>query len=187
MYKWNDIKGKIESIEIIYSMSTIDQKTIWDLVKDAKKESVFVEIGIAHGRTAALLTYIADHQGCEYYGIDNFSLGSNANEVRTSLDMRGLKNYSIIEAKSQDVGWHKPIDVLIIDGAHDEPSVKADYEKWLPFVKKGGLVFVDDWGDEVGAHKGITIWGKEYMKDWKVISKAGSIVGSRMEVRRKPR
>ena len=38
----------------------------------------------------------------------------------------------------------KEIDILLIDGDHSYEGVKADYERYVPFVKKGGLILIHD-------------------------------------------
>jgi predicted O-methyltransferase YrrM len=38
----------------------------------------------------------------------------------------------------------KKIDLLFIDGDHTYEGVKADFEKYLPLVKKGGLIAFHD-------------------------------------------
>lgn len=56
-----------------------------------------------------------------------------------------LKRYwKFIQGMSEEIEWDKEIDVLFIDGAHDYKSVKNDFEKYEPFVKKGGLILMHD-------------------------------------------
>lgn len=40
-----------------------------------------------------------------------------------------------------------PIDLLYVDGAHDDLSVWTDLKKWEPLVRHGGLVCGDDYGE----------------------------------------
>jgi cephalosporin hydroxylase len=39
-----------------------------------------------------------------------------------------------------------PHDVMIIDGDHSLPGVKADFVNYLPCVKRGGYIIFDDYG-----------------------------------------
>ena len=54
---------------------------------------------------------------------------------------------SLIRAKSEDYHTNiekESIDVLHIDGNHDEEYVTKDILFYLPLVKKGGYIIMDD-------------------------------------------
>ena len=36
--------------------------------------------------------------------------------------------------------WSRPIELLFIDGAHDEPSVEQDFSLFFPYIVNGGWV-----------------------------------------------
>jgi len=57
------------------------------------------------------------------------------------------------------VEWDKKIDILFIDGDHSYNGVKADYQRYEPFVKDGGLILMHD----------ITYWRFGVKKLWKEI------------------
>lgn len=40
-----------------------------------------------------------------------------------------------------------PIDLLYVDGAHDELAVLTDLRKWDPLVKHGGIICGDDYSE----------------------------------------
>lgn len=50
------------------------------------------------------------------------------------------------QEKSRDIarGWKEPVDILFIDGDHEYPSVKDDFDSFYPFVRDGGLVVFHD-------------------------------------------
>jgi len=56
------------------------------------------------------------------------------------------ENWVFLHGDSKDIEWdqNRLIDILFIDGDHHYPMVKADYEKYEPFVKKGGLILLHD-------------------------------------------
>ena len=55
--------------------------------------------------------------------------------VHSNIEVR--ESTSLAEAEKFDDG---SIDMVYIDGRHDEASVRADIKAWLPKVKKGGWV-----------------------------------------------
>jgi FkbM family methyltransferase len=62
-------------------------------------------------------------------------------------------NITLIKALSTDdkaieMAGKSVYDVLIIDGDHTLNGVTDDYSNYLPFVRKGGFIFFDDYGAE---------------------------------------
>ncbi|NDE63310.1 MAG: class I SAM-dependent methyltransferase [Chlamydiae bacterium] len=57
----------------------------------------------------------------------------------------------VIRASSKDAKIIEEIDFLHIDGNHSEASSLSDVKKWVPHVKKGGLIILDDldYGEEL--------------------------------------
>lgn len=43
-----------------------------------------------------------------------------------------------------EVEWDKEIDIFFLDGDHSYEVAKADYFKYEPFVKEGGLIMMHD-------------------------------------------
>ena len=63
------------------------------------------------------------------------------------MQIRGLgKKVLAIKGYSQDVvkTFDRPIDFLFIDGNHDYPFVKQDFELWAPRLAPGGLLLFHD-------------------------------------------
>ncbi len=52
--------------------------------------------------------------------------------------------WTFILGDSKTVEWNKEIDILLIDGDHSYEGVSADYKKFEPFVKDGGLILLHD-------------------------------------------
>jgi predicted O-methyltransferase YrrM len=57
----------------------------------------------------------------------------------------------LIPATTREVAqsWTDPIDYLYIDADHAYESVAADLRAWAPFVKPGGLILGDDYGNDL--------------------------------------
>lgn len=103
-----------------------------------------VELGVCNGRTAAALAWTTKFTKAIYTGIDNFKLGSSQSEVVelfVRYDLPGL----IIKANTSMVYWDNPISLLFVDAGHDEASIKADCEKWVPYVRPGGVAAFHDY------------------------------------------
>jgi len=52
--------------------------------------------------------------------------------------------YEKLEGHSQAVPWSWDIDLLFIDGDHTEAGAYADIERFAPWVRSGGFVYVHD-------------------------------------------
>lgn len=53
----------------------------------------------------------------------------------------------VIPARSQDLIWSHPIDVLMVDGEHSYAACSADLESFGRYIRKGGILFLDDYID----------------------------------------
>jgi predicted O-methyltransferase YrrM len=58
-------------------------------------------------------------------------------------------NIRLIPATTAEAAawWTEPIDYLYIDADHSYDGVVADLYSWVPFVKPGGLLLGDDYGN----------------------------------------
>lgn len=110
-----------------------------------KKELVILEIGVKEGcSTSAFLKGLAlrkkqgDWGSGTLYSID---IKDCSGSIRESKE-----NWVFILGDSKTTAWDRKIDVLFIDGDHTYEGVKADYNKYFPFVDKGGIIFMHDVG-----------------------------------------
>lgn len=167
--KFADVKPLIDTINDHYSMIEAQHKILFDYAMKVPKGGLILEIGVCNGKTAAMFGLIAKERNLSYIGIDDFSLESSKAEVDAHFERLGAKG-SIIESRTQDIDWHTPIDLLFIDGGHDEANVSVDCEKFVPFVKVGGVVIFDDWAlDEtkVDPHWAVGHYGTIATQGWK--------------------
>lgn len=187
---WNEVKTEMEKIDVIYSMDEHSEEAIFNAVSELK-EGVYLEIGTAYGRTLFLAGNAAKGRDIKCYGIDNLSLlGGAAGEAKLRESFNGLDNVELIISNSDVAPWDKEVDILVIDGCHIASEVKKDYEKYIPFLKSGGLLFIDDWCDTgidtdinpKNAHWGIAYYGKQMTEGWEEFV----IEGSRAKCFKKP-
>lgn len=204
---WDECLVLARTIDDHYAMSESEQKAIFDCVHETVPEGgVIVELGVCNGKTSALLMFATRNVKAKYHGVDNFSLEGNPALVKDRLEKIGLypafagnttlrfiappnpkSQYVIHVGNTQDIPWSEPIDFLIIDAGHDEANIKPDIEKWLPFVKSGGIVVFHDW-DEVfdrnKCHWAIRYYGDMHTGTWEDIP--SSTTGMGLKMRRKP-
>jgi MMP 1-O-methyltransferase len=67
-------------------------------------------------------------------------------DVEKCLWSKKLTNFKLYEGYSNDAykNWKRNIDMLWIDGDHNYRQVKRDFLQWSKFLKKGGIVAIDD-------------------------------------------
>lgn len=165
--EWNRAKYLSEIPNQHYSLSREKRNLLFWCAAAAPKEPTFVEIGVCHGGTAMMLAYVARMLDGRYIGIDNWSLEGSFAEVRAHLDQADLlePRIELIQGDSTTLnpqtvlrreammkavtGPHTltsdGIDLLLIDGGHQEGVVDRDCANWIPHVKPGGLVCFDDY------------------------------------------
>ena len=130
---------------------------------------VCVEIGVWRGRSLTPIMVATKHIGGECYGIDpwnkddamEFEAPTNIQNTVTNIiagaDFEGAyqdvlkltRNYpkcKIIRKTAEDAVDDIPdsIDMLHIDGNHDSGLVTIDIKLYVPRVRSGGMVIMDD-------------------------------------------
>jgi predicted O-methyltransferase YrrM len=158
--------SKISNLE---GWCTLDKsKKLYDLIKKTNPKNV-VEIGVFGGKSLLSQAFaLKDNNNGIIHGIDSWKYNdcidgmtdSDAINWWKTLDYEkiyngcvnaiisnGLENYVNLhrmtsEEYSNIINYE--IDILHIDGNHEEESSCKDVELYLPRVKKGGYVWFDD-------------------------------------------
>lgn len=136
-------------------------KYLFDLVLNIKPELI-TEIGIYRGRSLASFSAASLIHKCDVVGIDPYNFDCLINETYTNKeDLEYSKNLFITEfhrlglpfilidkpseiAINNDIFFNKKIDILHIDGSHNEHHVCLDIKLWLPKLKVNGILIFDD-------------------------------------------
>lgn len=134
------------------------------IVDEMPADFSFMEIGVFRGAILSLYKLLADMQGKKVtrYGVTPLD-GSDGHwdsdykkDIETIHDQFNLtKDYKILHGLSTDTEIIKeaqavaPLDILYIDGGHTYDVVKSDLEHYLPLVKSGGYLIVDDCANEM--------------------------------------
>lgn len=135
-----------------------------------KKPEIVVEIGVFGGKSLIPMAYaLKENRKGIIYGIDPWTnmasiegMDGGNKEYWGRIDhdavlfglMQKIKQFhlndqvSLIRATSEDAPLISDIDILHIDGNHSEKTSMFDALKWVPLVKKGGIIIFDDitWG-----------------------------------------
>lgn len=132
---------------------------MWKLLIDEMPKSfTFLEIGVLKGQTLSLIELLAKQQNkkVKRYGVTPLSTEGGVWESDYKKDIEfihdkfGLeKNYTILNGLSEDPEIIKKasklkLDILYIDGGHEERHITNDIDNYAPLIKVGGYMVIDD-------------------------------------------
>ena len=131
---------------------------------------VVVEVGVFGGKSLVPMAFALKALGSGVaYGIDPWSAGASAEgmdgankdwwgsldhaailaKLEGKITLFGLNDYvQLVQATSEDAAEIPNIDILHIDGNHSNDASYYDALKWVPLVRRGGMIIFDDitWG-----------------------------------------
>lgn len=149
--------------------SDFKASTLMDLVWFMQPK-VVVEIGVFGGKSLVPMGFALKQLGDGMaYGIDPWSAAASAEgmdgvnkewwvsldhgailkKLQTKITEFQLDNYiTLVQATSADAPAISNIDILHIDGNHSNDASYFDAIKWVPLVRRGGIIIFDDitWG-----------------------------------------
>lgn len=149
------IEGWFEEDEADLLMALVAQA-----LRRSERPPVLVEVGSYCGRSTVVIASVAKgiRPDASIYAIDPHdgivgAAGARLDHVAPSIqkferNMREADVTSIVHpivARSTDVTWQEPIDLLLIDGLHDYASVSQDFHHFARFVVDGGYVLFHDY------------------------------------------
>lgn len=133
------------------------------LATELPDKSVIVEIGSFMGRSTKYLAtnfFNAEKLDVKIHSVDTFKGSSEHATLKTKGDFSSefkenlkffLNREMVIQHKGRsddkailDYFEDGSVDALMIDGAHELEAVEEDIINWYPKVKKGGVIFGDD-------------------------------------------
>jgi len=106
-------------------------QTLYDY---ALKAQIILELGVREGESTKAFLEACKTTGGKVISIDI----QDCHTVSEDL------NWQFIQSDDLDIGWDKDIDLLFIDTSHDYGQTLAELEKFIPFVKRGGVILMHD-------------------------------------------
>lgn len=152
-----EIQAVLDKVGLSDWLNEWDIRNIYEEVSKLK-EGIYLEIGVAHGASLAVAS-LAAGDNVKVYGIDILDWQDREEKIRKFLEHFGKQpKHEFIEGESQLLAryWKNgEIDVLYIDGDHTYEGVLRDLASWLLWVKKDGVVMLDDYNDITGVRKAV--------------------------------
>jgi cephalosporin hydroxylase len=129
-----------------------------EIVKKMPDEFTFMEIGVFRGQILALVSLLAERHGKKVRRIGITPLDTSDGHWESDYeadiirlhDVFNIKDdYELIRLDSTNpnaikLASNNPPDVLYIDGGHTYEVVKSDLTHYLPILKVGGTLVIDD-------------------------------------------
>jgi len=129
-----------------------------DIVAKIPDEFTFMEIGVFRGQILALVSKLAERHGKKVRRIGITPLDTSDGHWESDYeadiirlhDVFNIKDdYELIRLDSTNpnaikLASQNPPDVLYIDGGHTYEVVKSDLTHYLPILKVGGTLVIDD-------------------------------------------
>lgn len=160
----------------------------WPILGRLPANAHMAEIGVSSGRLAQML--LAERPDLVWSGVDPYETlmpdgayiaTGDPHAKATAADMAGLRAMAcerlepyqdraeLIIMPSPDAAssfLDNELDLVFLDGRHDEAGVSADLLAWWPKVKPGGWLGGDDWdapkGCVFGVAQAVQAFGRLY-------------------------
>lgn len=140
------------------------------------KPQFVVETGLGAGHSACVILYAQRSIGIE----PRLLTVDNCQYEETRVAAEQLKaifpGFVFVEGDSRQVlslavnGYLReneglPLDLCLIDGGHDEPTVKSDLKVLLSYLALGGYLWLDDFEKTV-PNSGVNMAGRAFARKW---------------------
>jgi predicted O-methyltransferase YrrM len=122
-------------------------EALYELARRCTGRGVIVEIGSWKGKSTICLG-VGSRAGnsVRIFAIDphaDYRFGDfKANVERAGIADLVTPIASLSQPAADD--FHEPIELLFVDGSHEEALVREDFDKWVPKVVEGGWVAFHD-------------------------------------------
>jgi len=127
---------------------------LYSLAKNISPLRTILEIGVNNGTsTSCFLLGLKDgNRKARLYSMDKKDVREKVGKFIGRDNFNKLAtDWTFILGDSKEAQWEKEIDLLLIDGDHSYGGAKADYDKYVPFVRKGGIILMHDICRSAGA------------------------------------
>ena len=155
--------------------------TLMTLVSVLPEDPIIIQIGAERGTST--LAMVEARPDAFIYSIDQGECEAEFDNLRKA----GLptKNVKRVLGRSEVVGstWHKPCDMLFVDGDHRYEGVMQDIILYRPWIRNGGIIAFHDYIPEPipPEIKGRVVYAvDEMMKGYEVITWVERLIAFRM-------
>lgn len=153
-------------------MCETEREELFRIARTMQPGERFMEIGVYGGTTLSVFALMAPGD-CEIIGMDSWENETPNNDPDTgepvdlrTFCMRNLEKNGVadrvrlIDGSSHWHGptWNVPLDVLIIDGDHTGAGVAQDLRDFVPWVRLGGRLILDDYWSSPEVRVAIDNW-----------------------------
>lgn len=140
---WDELWGSLTAVRGFLNES--EAKELYQRVRAlAATHPVIVEIGTFRGRsTIALASALLGRSAGRVVTIDR----NRYDSLDRSLKQAGVRHLVtdwVEESHSARAHFDEPVDLLFIDGNHGYENARQDLEDWVPLIKQGGTLAVND-------------------------------------------
>lgn len=151
-------------------LSDEEGEALYELARECTGKGVIVEIGSWKGKSTICLG-LGSRAG---HGVRIFAVDPHADyrhgEFKDNVERAGIADLvTPVKGLSQEVvdGFNEPIELLFVDGSHEEDDVREDFEQWVPKVVEGGVVAFHDTTWHPGVRKVVAekIYGSRQFRD----------------------
>ena len=181
---WPEVLKLARTVNDHYSMWEEQQAAVFKYCLEVPAGGIIVELGVAYGKTSVVMATAAKRVGAQFFAVDNFGLVGTEAEYRERLKLLQLP-VTLLVGRTQEVAWNLPIDLILIDAGHDEANIRPDCERWLPFVKPGGVAIFHDYeqGEITREHPH---WAVKFYADKNTLGWADLAHIKQLKIKRKP-
>jgi predicted O-methyltransferase YrrM len=151
-------------------LSDEEGEALYELARECSGRGVIVEIGSWKGKSTICLG-LGSRAGND---VRVFAVDPHADyrhgEFKDNIERAGIADLvTPLKGFSQQVvdGFDEPIELLFVDGSHEEDDVREDFERWVPKVVDGGIVAFHDttWHEGVRRVVAEKIYASRQFKD----------------------
>jgi len=158
-----EIKRKVHRVTHWIRIDT-EMPVLYEYISALEPGETYLEIGTGPTACSSIFAALSAADGVNVHTVDNAAMwiprGISVQEYERKV-RKWFAEYGLSERiefhveDSLTMEWDEPIHVLFIDGEHSYPSVKADIEKWTPFVPVGGVVIFHDCTSHAGVGRAV--------------------------------
>jgi predicted O-methyltransferase YrrM len=151
-------------------LSFEEGEALYELAKQCTGRGVIVEIGSWKGKsTICLGRGSRAGKGVRIFAVDPHA-DYRHGEFKENIERAGIADLvTPVKGFSQQVvaDFEEPIELLFVDGSHEEDDVREDFNTWVPKVVDGGVVAFHDTTWHAGPRKVVAerIFSSRTVKD----------------------